>query len=167
MALWTKTAHSDFHVDRTNGCLVVAMFMFFPSYSATKWPISTIYFIVTSAWALTQVCRVWERYLIPFRSYRHFTKSGPAPFKRFGVPLPRWVESSKLFFLDNYWYSLSRESFCTGLVRSGGKPKTSSQNYVLQKMQNTRKFRQAHDQIWGMRFVRQVPQYVVTSTNAS
>ncbi len=37
MTLWTKTVHSYFHIDRTNVCLVKAIFMF---YVATKWPIS-------------------------------------------------------------------------------------------------------------------------------
>ncbi len=29
--------HTNFEVDRTNGCLVIAIYMFFLSYSAPKW----------------------------------------------------------------------------------------------------------------------------------
>ncbi len=37
MAHWTKTLHTNFQVDRTNACIVIAVFIFFQSYSATKW----------------------------------------------------------------------------------------------------------------------------------
>ncbi len=29
MAHWTKTLHTNFQVDRTNACIVIAVFMFF------------------------------------------------------------------------------------------------------------------------------------------
>ncbi len=33
MAHWTKTLHTNFQVILTNSCVVIAVFMFFPSYS--------------------------------------------------------------------------------------------------------------------------------------
>ncbi len=107
VALWTMTRHTTFWVDRTNWCVVIAGF--FSRYSDTKWPNSTIYFTVTSDWPLI--------HLFPFKSYRHFSKSGSALYEHFGIQSRR----SQLFVLYSWIYTLSRESFCTSLVLIGQK----------------------------------------------
>ncbi len=86
----------------------------------TKWQICRFFFI----WPKKNVMHtfffgVWWRYLIPFKSYSYLSKIDPASFKRFFVPLQTWVEIST--FLYNYWYSFSREHFCSGLVPIGQK----------------------------------------------
>ncbi len=93
----------------------------FPSYSANKWPISAVFFMWPRI-ELLHKCSEFGEY-ISFH-LKVIGYKGPRPFQTFGVPL--WLFKSKFQF-DNYWYSFSRESFCTGLVPIGPKPRTSLQ----------------------------------------
>ena len=46
MTPWTKTRHTNFQVNRTNGQVVKACFMFFSYYSATMWQIAAIFLLL-------------------------------------------------------------------------------------------------------------------------
>ncbi len=54
------------------------------------------------------------RFVIPFKRYNYLSEIDPASYEIFYAPLQTWVEISTFF--NNYWYSLDREHFCSGLV---------------------------------------------------
>ncbi len=106
VALWTKTVHSDFHFDRTNGCLVIAILYIFPSYSANKWQIFTIVFLWPQL-ELLHKCSEFGEYISFCSGVIGILLKVALPPRKFWHPFA--MVSQKLnFFLDNYRYSLSR-----------------------------------------------------------
>ncbi len=91
---------------------------FFCLFSATKWQICEFHFF-TKDLCHSHVYQVWWRNLILFTSYNFFHKHGPRLSNVLGPHCK--IESKFKKKKDNYWYSLSREHFCSGLDPIGQK----------------------------------------------
>ncbi len=68
--LWTKMLHTNFEVDRTNGCLVIAIYMFFLSYSAPKWQAAHFFY-----WPKIELIHMCTSLVMIFISFKIYTSS--------------------------------------------------------------------------------------------
>jgi len=81
MAPWTKTLHANFQVNRTNGEVFIAVFMFFSCYSTTKWSVAASFVTQPQNELLHRCAEFGENISFPSRVIAILVK-----VERFGGP---------------------------------------------------------------------------------
>ena len=112
---WLLPSCSCFHA-----CLVVlptSVFFFFSSYSATKWPVAAPFFAWPQTEPIHRCADLGEMISFLSRVIAILATSATRPSNV--LRSPRQGEWKFPLFLDDYWQSDSRESFCAALGRTG------------------------------------------------